>query len=449
MTEKLLLIWHRNDLRVQSHAALTYARELGFRVVGCFFDVESQWRAHDHGDRKIALYRRAADELQRSYRQAGLEFHLETVDTYRQTVECLGRLLERIQPAELALHAEYELNEYLRDCQVADICRQRGVRLRIFHDQIMISPEKIRTKAGQPFKVYTPFMKCWRSLLDHPEQLAPLPDSLLEPLSDSLERQAQIRLQRFVAERLDGYSQGRDFYARSATAEVSSALAIGLLSTRQCHVAAMAARHDYNTDAVEKWRNELIWREFYKYISYHFPHVCRGNSFRREYDALSWNDNSDWLEAWQHGQTGYPAVDAAQRCLLTSGFMPNRLRMVTAMFLSKDLGLDWRAGERWFMQQLTDGDFSANNGGWQWSASTGVDAAPYFRIFNPLEQSKKFDPDGDFIRLWVPELSSLSGRDIHWPSAVQRTQCGYPQAIVEHKQARLETLERFKRLKTP
>ena len=449
MTEPTMLIWHRNDLRVQSHAALAYAADKPYRIVGSFFDVPGQWRAHGHGDRKIKLYRRAASELQQAYQQAGLEFHLQQADSFDQSIRELTALLERLKPVELALHAEYELNEYRRDCQVADICRQKGIKLRIFHDQIMINPEQIRTQSDQPFKVYTPFMKRWRSLLDNPQQLSPIVSTSVTPMAHSLEQQAHARLQRFTSAGIDGYTQGRDFYARSATAEISVALSIGLLSSRQCHIAALASRRDHNAEAVEKWRNELVWREFYKYISYHFPHICQGRSFRAEYDALVWNHQPQWLRAWKDGQTGYPAVDAAQRCLVATGFMPNRLRMVSAMFLSKDLGIDWREGERWFIQQLEDGDFSANNGGWQWSASTGVDAAPYFRIFNPIEQSRKFDPDGGFIRAWVPELARLNQKDIHWPTTAQRAGCGYPEPVVDHKQAREQTMTRFKVLKRP
>jgi deoxyribodipyrimidine photo-lyase len=191
------------------------------------------------------------------------------------------------------------------------------------------------------------------------------------------------------------------------------------------------------------WLNELIWREFYVHILYHFPHVQKDN-FRSKYDRIQWRNDPDEFQDWKAGQTGYPVVDAAMRQMAATGWMHNRARMITASFLVKDLLIDWRWGEHWFMENLLDGDIAANNGGWQWTAGTGTDAAPYFRIFNPITQSRKFDPDGNYIRRWVPELAHLDSSEIHAPWEAKVKVPGYPLPIVDHRFARERTLEAYK-----
>ncbi len=210
-----------------------------------------------------------------------------------------------------------------------------------------------------------------------------------------------------------------------------------------------AAAERFTASGRETWITELIWREFYRHILVGFPRVSRHQPFRLETRRLEWSGNEEHFDAWKEGRTGVPIVDAAMRCLRATGWMHNRLRMITAMHLTKDLFLDWRRGERWFMRNLIDGDLASNNGGWQWSASTGTDAAPYFRIFNPVSQSRKFDPDGAFIRAWVPELRDLAGGEIHDPSSLPelaRARIDYPAPIVNHTQARERAIAAFKAL---
>jgi deoxyribodipyrimidine photo-lyase len=442
-----LLILHRNDLRVLDQPAFAYAAQQGLVPVGCFIECEAQWRGHGHGDRKIRLIRLAAEQLRQAYIEAELEFVWLKADDYLQGVERLAQWLEQHPVDTIALQAEYELNEYRRDSLLADIAREKGIELRIWHDQILMNPELLLNGSGQPYKVFTPFSKKWRSMLEGTPAMQPSgkqhEQHAVTPIDNGLEFTAHQRLEAFLQHQINDYHWQRDRYDLEGTSHLSADFSIGLLSLRQGHWAALNLPA---SEGVEKWRTELIWRSFYKYIAYWFPHVCRGESFRPETDQLQWEHNPAGLIAWQQGRTGFPVVDAAQRCLLETGWMPNRLRMVTAMFLTKDLGLDWRLGEAWFMDQLLDSDFASNNGGWQWSASTGVDAAPYFRIFNPTEQSKKFDPDGNFIRQWVSELTDLSAPDIHNPASEQRVARGYPEAIVNHKQAREITLARFKKI---
>ena len=265
------------------------------------------------------------------------------------------------------------------------------------------------------------------------------------------EQAAQQRLSIFTAAAIDGYLDQRDFPAKPGTSQLSAYLAAGVISVRQCLHAALAANQgefDSGKPGVITWINELLWREFYTHILVGYPKVSRHRAFKPETEALAWRNAPKDLLAWQQGRTGFPIIDAAMRQLLATGWMHNRLRMIVAMFLTKNLLIDWREGERFFMQHLVDGCLAANNGGWQWSASTGTDSVPYFRVFNPVSQSKKFDPNGDFIRRWVPELKHLSAKEIHQPkllSGLFGTE-DYPKPIVDLSTSRLRAIEAFKNL---
>jgi deoxyribodipyrimidine photo-lyase len=343
---------------------------------------------------------------------------------------------------------------------------------------------------GEPYTVFTPYSRRWKAsgplsrqdLLAPPASLPPVTAVATEALPQLGNRIAEIgfcagepeavlRLESFMSHSIHQYAEGRNRADLDGTARLSPYFRFGMLSPRFAAVMAfealaivddkraMHAQHERTTGAtsaqlsIETWLSELIWRDFYITILRYFPHV-RGASFRSQYDAIQWNNDVQDFQAWQTGMTGYPVVDAAMRQLHTTGWIHNRLRMVVASFLVKDLLIDWRWGERWFMQQLLDGDPAANNGGWQWSAGTGTDAAPYFRIFNPVSQSKKVDPEGNYIRRWVPELAKVERTWIHapWnmPLHVQRSvNCkigeDYPGPIVDHEWARERTLAAFRR----
>lgn len=336
-------------------------------------------------------------------------------------------------------------------------------------------PDQVRKSDGTPYTVFTPFSRAWMALpLPQDNDVYPAPARLNTPPDiDSLPipapppqtaespfpagaAEAQRRLHHFARHPIYQYKALRDRLDVAGTSTLSPYLRFGMLSARQAVVTALAARSaspdSEAATGAQSWLNELIWREFYHHILYHFPHV-RGGNFRTDYDLVPWrNDPDDW-EAWRTGQTGYPVIDAAMRQLKTTGWMHNRARMLVAAFLTKDLLIDWRWGERWFMQQLVDGDLAANNGGWQWSAGTGTDAAPYFRIFNPVIQAQKFDPEGRFIHRWLPELARVPLTYLHapWtmPAAVQE-QAGcrigrdYPNPVVDHQRARERALTAYK-----
>ncbi|HCL4097052.1 TPA: deoxyribodipyrimidine photo-lyase, partial [Pseudomonas aeruginosa] len=278
----------------------------------------------------------------------------------------------------------------------------------------------------------------------------PRPADSLRRLWPAGEEVAQERLRDFADQHLADYHERRDFPALPGTSQLSPYLAAGVLSPRQCLDAALVAnRGEFSggQQGAATWINELLWREFYKHILVGYPRVSRHRPFREETEALRWRQAPAELEAWQQGRTGIPIIDAAMRQLLATGWMHNRLRMVVAMFLSKNLLIDWREGERWFMRHLIDGDLAANNGGWQWSASTGTDAVPYFRLFNPLSQSERFDPRGEFIRHWLPELAGLERKAIHDPSSLGLfAGVDYPRPMVDLKASRERALAAFRNL---
>ncbi|NQD91981.1 deoxyribodipyrimidine photo-lyase, partial [Pseudomonas sp. CrR25] len=366
---------------------------------------------------------------------------------------------------------EYGVHESRRDGAVARDLKRQGVDWHSYLDQLLFKPGSLLTRSGGYFQVYSQFRTvCWQrlhvalpSLLPRPAAQAPLsiggdarvgeiagfapPSTALRQLWPAGEAAASERLAHFADEQIGHYHDQRDFPAKPGTSQLSAYLAAGVLSPRQClHAALQANRGEFDSgnNGVVTWINELLWREFYKHILVGYPRVSRHRAFRQETEALPWREAPDELAAWQQGRTGFPLIDAAMRQLLATGWMHNRLRMIVAMFLSKNLLIDWRAGERFFMRHLIDGDLAANNGGWQWSASTGTDAVPYFRLFNPLSQSRKFDPNGRFIRHWLPELADLDNRDIHAPPPLGVAD--YPAPLVDLGQSRARALAAFKDL---
>jgi deoxyribodipyrimidine photo-lyase len=363
-----------------------------------------------------------------------------------------------------------------RDKRVAEV-----LPLHLVDGVAVHPPGAVLKGEGTPYTVFTPFSRAWKAL-PTPTTQAVLPAPVSIPTSSTLssqaiplepvlasgvpfspgEAEAQRRLHAFVAGNnppIYRYAKDRNRVDLAGTSSLSPYLRFGMLSARQAVVAAQEASRSApdseSRQGAETWLNELIWREFYIAILYHFPQV-RASSFRPEYEHIQWDNNEAAFAAWGAGRTGYPVVDAAMRQLAHTGWMHNRARMIVASFLVKNLLIDWRWGERWFMQHLLDGDPAANNGGWQWTAGVGTDAAPYFRIFNPILQSKKFDPNGDYIRRWVPELAQVPDKFIHIPWEMpakiqQRAGClinrDYPEPLVDHRWARERTLAAYNEAK--
>jgi deoxyribodipyrimidine photo-lyase len=373
-----------------------------------------------------------------------------SVPRFEDAAPALLAIARSMGARALYFNAEYPLNEARRDQSVLRACATIGMACHARHGDVIMPPGTVVKDDDEPYRVFTPFKRRWqqrcsdservplpvpapRSAVPEisvpaPESLEDLPQMPADPDWPAGEAAARQRLDTFLEARIHHYESDRDYPARKGTSRLSPYLAMGVLSARD------AFHHAEKTGAAAaSWLSELIWREFYRHIVSLYPHVSRGDSFRRELDGLPWRHDPEGLAAWKAGQTGYPLVDAGMRELAETGFMHNRVRMITAMFLTKHLLVHWREGERHFMQHLRDGDFASNNGGWQWSASTGTDAAPYFRVFNPESQAKKFDKDNEYIHRYVPELGTPS----------------YPAPIVEHSSARQRALDFFKADKPP
>ncbi|MBC9249625.1 deoxyribodipyrimidine photolyase [Pseudomonas alcaligenes] len=468
------LIWFRTDLRVQDNTALAAAMAAG-PTLAVYLLSPPQWLAHDDAPCKVDFWLRNLVELRQRLAALNVPLLIRLEPYWRDAPQVIAELCLQHAIDCVHLNEEYGIHESRRDRAVAASLKPLGISMRSHLDQLFFAPGSVLTQSGTYFQVYSQFRKvCYQRLHTSLPGLVPLPvaqaplgiasDAVpvavdgFAPPSASLrqlwpagEAAAQERLALFAAERLSDYQDSRDYPAIPGTSQQSAYLAAGVISPRQCLHAALRGNQgefDSGNPGAVSWINELLWREFYKHILVGYPRVSRHRAFRLETEALPWRDAPDDLAAWQQGRTGIPLVDAAMRQLLATGWMHNRLRMVVAMFLTKNLLIDWRAGERFFMRHLIDGDLAANNGGWQWSASTGTDAAPYFRIFNPISQSQKFDPDGRFIRTWVPELAALNKRDIHDPSAMGGLfgVADYPRPIVDLGHSRERVLQAFKSL---
>ena len=340
-----------------------------------------------------------------------------------------------------AIFAEEDFTPYARkrDKKIAD-----DLPLQLIHGQTVHHPHSVLKSDGTPYKVYTAYSKIWKSrlpstlnLLPAPEHIPtppgitgkPLPGYKVSPLFPAGEPEALVRLEEFLHQQIFTYARNRDRMDLDGTSTLSPYLRFGMLGLRQAvhsaHQAMVEARSEISRRSAEVWLNELIWREFYIQTLYHFPQVSQ-TAFNPALANIPWRNDQVEFEAWKEGRTGVPIVDAAMRQLKEIGWMHNRARMIVASYLIKDLLIDWQWGEAWFMENLLDGDLSANNGGWQWVAGTGPSAAPYFRIFNPILQSPKFDPKGDYIRRWVPELRNFDTKDIHAPWKKRMKVNGYP-----------------------
>jgi deoxyribodipyrimidine photo-lyase len=468
------LVWFRSDLRATDNTALHHAcAESDNGVIGVFVISPGEWRAHDVAPVRVDLMLRSLRELSTTLDRLNIPLIIVEAATPRDVATRIRETIEAHECDAIFYNREYEINERRRDEAIGLALSARGVKVRSFTDQVVLEPGTVLTEGETYFTVYSPFRRAWQRVrerattvrsLPMPQPQAPMgikpspvPGSVAgfeSPVAAELwpagEKHAQQRLARFAASsRIQSYKHDRDFPGIDGTSTLSPYLTIGAISPRQClHAAAEAndGKYDGGRPGPEQWINELVWREFYHHVMVGFPRVCMGRAFKPITEKLKWRDSAADFQAWKDGRTGYPIVDAAMRQLRGMGWMHNRLRMIAAMFLTKDLFIDWRLGEKYFMQHLVDGSLASNNGGWQWSASTGTDAQPYFRIFNPYSQSEKFDPSGDFIRTWVPELRGVQGEAIHDPSqlpALLRGKLDYPPPIVDHAAARERVLNAF------
>jgi deoxyribodipyrimidine photo-lyase len=468
------LWWIRRDLRLADNPALAAARARGGPVVPVFVrdpalcDVP----AHRHAVRRRAFLNGGLRALERALGERGSRLVVRS----GAPADVLAHLVR--ETGAQAVVAERDLSPYARrrDAAVA-----RTLPLELVEGVTVHPPEAITTGERRPYTVFSPFRRAWLArtlpnrgdLLAAPRELLPLDSTIAsEPLPDDAppaefppgEDEARRRLAAFsggAKAPIRDYARTRDRLDLVGTSTLSPYLRFGMVSARTAVVAALEAGARPGAKRVRPgadiWLSELVWREFYLGVLWHLPHVL-AEGFDVRYRRLAWRDAPDDLRAWQEGRTGYPVVDAGMRQLAATGWIHNRARMLVASFLVKDLLLDWRAGEAWFMEQLVDGDPAANSGGWQWTAGVGTDAAPYFRVFNPVLQGRRFDPDGDYVRRWVPELRGIAGPTVHEPwrlSDDARRKAGlvlgrdYAERIVDHGVARDRTLAAFADARAP
>ena len=477
-SEYSALFWFRRDLRLQDNAGLSAALSDHARVFCVFvFDREILDQLSTPMDRRVEFIWHSVQQLDQALRARGSVL----IQAHGAAREQIPSLAQRLGVRAVYANRDYEPQAMARDAAVAQALKTQGREWLSFKDQVVFEGDDILTRAGGPYTVFTPYGKTWRAAIT-PTHLAShscpegrwatqiqveqslqssgaavLPAKSLQQLGFQTTNLLDLGIKPgFLGaqqawdsfqERMDRYHEQRDFPALPGVSWLSVHLRFGTVSIRSLVQLAL----ERNTLGSLTWLNELIWREFYFAILFHFPHVVE-QAFRKEMDAVPFETDPVLFQRWQQGLTGFPIVDAAMRQLQHSGYMHNRLRMIAASFLVKDLGIHWRWGESHFAQQLNDYDLSANNGGWQWCASTGCDAQPWFRIFNPSTQSRRFDPQGHFIRRYLPELSAIPSEKIHQPALLslqEQTQYGcrlgvdYPYPVVDHAQARQNTLQRY------
>ena len=478
-----VLVWFRRDLRDADHAALSEALRRARRVHCAFvFDRAILDALREDNtppvDRRVDFIRASLIELDVALRARGGGL----IVRHAVAASEIPRLASELGVAAVFANRDYEPQAKARDAAVASALSQLGIGFESFKDQVIFDGAEVLTQAGRPYTVFTPYKNSWLKRLtddDHAPHATDRGQLVATPLATGIPSLAQIGFAQTdlrqigivpgmsgaralvddFSERLARYHQQRDYPAIKGVSYLSVHLRFGTVSIRQLVALALSDGAQRGASGAATWLAELIWRDFYFMILDRFPHVA-DRAFKPVYDAIAWEqgEHADELfAAWCEARTGYPLVDAAMRQLSGTGFMHNRLRMVVASFLCKDLGLDWRRGEAWFARQLNDFDLAANNGGWQWAASSGCDAQPYFRIFNPLTQSQRFDPDGRFIRRYLPELAAVPDKFIHAPwlmSTAEQSACGVvvgrdtPAPRVDHGEARLRTLERYAIVKT-
>lgn len=488
---KSVVHWFKRDLRLQDNRGLSLAsqkaKEKGIPLICVYIVSPQDYQAHVTSAVRVDFELRTLDVMKADLAELNIPLYCTTIEE-RKAVP--AHLIEKFQEwgaKHVFCNIEYEVDELRREAKLVRRCLAEDINFTAVHDDVIVPPGNLMTGAGKQYSVYSPWFKAWiKHVHEHPHLLnaseppasndetaedrfkdifdASLPNAppnkqlsktekeKFSNLWPAGEHEAQARLQRFLSQKISKYKDERNFPAANSTSVLSPHFSSGTLAARTAVRAAREAntakRLDGGNMGIAGYISEVAWRDFYKHVLAHWPYVCMNKPFKYEYTQIEWEYNDEHFAAWKEGRTGFPIVDAAMRQLNEMGYMHNRCRMIVASFLAKDLLLDWRMGERYFMEHLIDGDFASNNGGWGFSASTGVDPQPYFRIFNPLLQSEKFDAEGKYIRRWLPELKGIEGKAIHDPygrgAAKQAEKAGYPKPIVDHKQCRERALARYK-----
>jgi len=463
------LVWLRSDLRIDDNPALNIANNECSKIACIYLLSEKEWKSHNNANVKLDFVIRNLSDLKNDLQKHNIPLVTASIKSFDEVSIEIERFCEKNNISKCYWNKEFGVDEQERDKNVELILKKSKIEYQSFDEQVIFKPGSILTGQGTPFSVFTPFKKKWieNFSLDHLELESKisikkpfhLVDSELKEISfnqthhvdmnlwPSGESSAKKRLENFLHDKVNNYSRDRNDPILDATSRLSPYLASGVISNRHCLLEALKLNNfEFQTGnkGVCKWIDEIIWREFYKNIMHSFPRVSMNQPFNMSTLSIKWRHDEKEIESWKNGTTGFPLIDAAMHQLKYEGWMHNRLRMVVAMFFTKNLLHDWRIGEAFFMENLIDGDFASNNGGWQWSASTGTDAAPYFRIFNPVTQSQNFDSEGRFIKKYLPQLASLNDKEIHLPSPERLYEIDYPSQIVDLKSSRLRAIEVFK-----
>ena len=472
MTNQKALVWFRRDLRNHDHAALYHALKHSQQVYCVFvFDTDILDKLSNKQDRRVEFIWASLHELKASLQQHGSDL----IVSHGKATDIIPKLAQQLNIDAVYTNHDYEPSAIARDQAVSEALAIDSVDFHTYKDQVLFEKDEILNQSGKPYAVFTPYKNAVLKKLNdfyvkpypveiyisHLAKVNPEPMPALHDLGFESTNLSKIQLptgmagaQQLLADflnRIDQYDKARNYPAIKGVSYLSTHLRFGTVSVR--HLARLAIQAQ--NKGANTWLSELIWRDFYFMILHHNPQVASGHSFIAKFDDLRFPNNPDYFSAWCNGNTGYPLVDAAMRQINQTGYMHNRLRMVVASFLVKDLLIDWRWGEQYFAEHLIDFDLSANNGGWQWAASTGCDAQPWFRIFNPVTQSERFDPKGQFIRKYVTELSQCSDKEIHspWQISHERQQKlglnigkDYPMPIVEHKTQRQLAIDLYKKI---
>lgn len=475
MSDTITILWLRQDLRLQDNAALQAAIEGGGSILPVFIedgDVSGDWNP---GEASRWFLHRALESLQASFLKVGGQLFYLRGDS----LEELKALIDSSGAERVYWNRRYEGPQRERDAAIKKALRDEGIEVQSFNSGLLNEPHTVSTGSGQPYKVYTPY---WRKVKDR--SLEPpvevelkaakfyrdgllgsgLKDLKLIPEQtwhqklaahwEVSEAAAMQQLDQFLAEPVKDYATARDLPSEAGTSRLSPYLHWGLIGPRQV-MQRLHAKHDLRAEGPQVFAKEIYWREFAYNVLYHFPHTPDA-PLQEKYADFPWEYDKSVLKRWQRGQTGYPIVDAGMRELYETGWMHNRVRMIVSSLLVKHLLQDWRDGARWFWNTLVDADLASNTLGWQWSGGCGADAAPYFRIFNPMTQGKKFDPGGDYVRHWVPELAKVPAKYIHEPweapsSVLEYADCrlgeDYPEPIIDHKEGRQRALAAFDKVK--
>ena len=458
------LVWLRRDLRTYDHVALSEATHRSRESAVVFvFDTQILKKLKNDSDTRVQFIYDSVMEIDQELKKRGSKLILLSGDP----IELIPELAKSLKVDAIFFNEDYTPYAKKRDATVIRKLKDQSIETEVFKDHVVFNGKEVLKKDQSPYTVFTPYKKAWLGLLqqedyqEHTVQSKWMPSGSIPKKwlkfshKDLGFRETQLHFKpgqneakkslKNFSDEMKNYHENRNFPEdEHGTSRLSPHLRFGTISTRHCVREALSQ----NTKGAQTWLSEIIWREFYQMIIDHFPYSAK-SSFKPKYDQIKWPGKLSHFKAWCDGMTGYPIVDAGMRQLNSIGWMHNRVRMITASFLIKDLLIDWRKGERYFAEKLLDYELGSNVGGWQWSASTGCDAAPYFRIFNPITQSEKFDPEGHYIKKWVPELEPFSSKYVHAPWEADQYPLGfnlgktYPKPLVDHKEQRKKALKLY------